>query len=86
MAVFELTPEIGLEFCPLRGDAYKPIILKDGDFITLPLVVVEDEIESILERLKAIDFSGHPLNYIKMMVSGCIAIVLKTSKVSEITF
>ena len=65
-----------LQFIPVNGLFFPKVIQGDND-ITVPLLVSDDEIETIINRISPIDFNDLPANLIAKIIAGCISTVLK---------
>lgn len=76
MKTHKINDKISLHFCPVKENFFPKLVQKENT-INIPLLISDEEIDLITERLDLIDFLNLPFHYIKMVVSGCISTVIK---------
>jgi hypothetical protein len=78
MRTHQINNNIYLQFKPVNENFYPQLVHKK-DVINVPLLIAHEEIDIILEKITLINFMNLPVNYIRMIIAGCISIVLKYS-------
>jgi len=79
-----ISKDVVLQFHETGNGDFLPKLIQKEDAIDLSLLVMEHDIHNITHKLKVINFYNLPHDYIKMIISGCIVIVLKNSKRSTV--
>lgn len=78
MQTHQINDKVLLQFKPINENFYPQLVYKN-DMINIPLLVAGEEIDIILKKIALINFMDFPVSYIKMIIAGCISIVLKYS-------
>lgn len=76
MITHKLNDSVTLKFTPKAG-FFSPNLITDNGTCYIPLLVAENEVEVIIDRLSQVNFVDLPLNFISMITKGCISTVLK---------
>lgn len=76
MRTYQINDNIYLQFKPVNDNFYPQLVHTEG-VINVPLLVADEEIDIILEKIGLINFVDSPVNYIEMIIAGCISTVLK---------
>jgi len=69
----------GLEFyfTSYNGRDYYPMLSVAGQQDRIPLLLTSNQIQIANERVAKLDFKDFPVEYIKMIISGCIMFILQ---------
>ncbi len=76
MITHKITDSVTLKFTPNAG-FFSPNLISDNGTCYIPLLVGEKEIKVIIDRLSLVNFVDLPLNFISMIIKGCISTILK---------
>lgn len=76
MIKHQINENVCLQFNPVNENFYPQLVHKKG-VTNVPLLVAHEEIDIILEKITLINFMDFPVSYIRMIIAGCISIVLK---------
>jgi hypothetical protein len=77
MIIYKINDHVVIEFRQINEDNLIPYIVKDTTASRIPLLISENEVLIIQEKLSLINFWDFSLEYIYMIVAGCISTVIK---------
>lgn len=77
MITHKLNDKTTLQFRPIYGEDFIPYLVQGDIEKKIPLLVTEAEISVIQEKIKHINFLDLSLDYIKMVIAGCMSILMK---------
>lgn len=72
-----LTNSVNLKFISIDDINYWAELHSNEKPITIPLLLTKEEAQKTLEKIKYLNFSNFPLNYIRMILAGCMMTIMR---------
>lgn len=77
MITHKINDHITIQFRPINGNGFVPYLVKDAAAHRIPLLISENEIPIIQEKLGLINSWDFSLEYTHMIIAGCISTIMK---------
>lgn len=72
-----LTDNINIRFISTDDMNYWAELLNNENPVTIPLLLTKEEAQETLEKIKYLDISDFPFHYIRMIITGCMMIIIR---------